>query len=373
MAGTLARMIKVEATGLIYRNPKPHLRAVHALHPTLARLDDGTMLAAFDAGQGPESFDYATYLSRSNDGGQTWSEPTPLTAPVAGPRYANQITRIARVGDGALEGLGVRVYRDDPEEGFINRRTFGYAPLDLFVIGSTDGGRAWSEPRLVRPPLTGPAFEICHGVVALRDGRWLWPTSTWKGWDGSAPNGMKAIALVSQDRGQTWPDYLEVMDGWAGGIIHFEQSLVQLCDGRLLAVAWALHEVSGRSEPVAYAISDDGRTFGPRRSSGIAGQTTKMTCLANGDVLALSRRVDAAGLWAYRAQIDGLHWVNVEETPVWQGKPLDAAGSTRGDDLAGLKCGSPSLLGETDGTVFAAFWCQEEEMSVIRWVRLRVA
>ena len=72
-------MIEVEATGLVYRNPKPHLRAVNAWHPTLARLDDRTMLAAFDLGQGPESLDYATYLARSEDGGSTWSEPDALT------------------------------------------------------------------------------------------------------------------------------------------------------------------------------------------------------------------------------------------------------------------------------------------------------
>ena len=365
-------MIEVEATGLVYRNPKPHLRAVHALHPSLAMLDDGTMLCAFDAGQGPESFDYATYLSRSNDGGQTWTEPRPLTPPINGPRYANQLARISRAGDGSLVGVGVRIYREDPDEGFVSRQTFGYAPLDLFVIRSADGGRTWSDPQIVRPPLVGPAFEICHGVVELHDGRWLWPTSTWKGWEGSAPNGMKAIALVSHDRGQTWPEFLNVIDGWENGIIHFEQSLVQLQDGRLLATTWALHEASGRSEPVAYAISEDGGTFGPRGSTGIAGQTTKLTCLPGGDVIALSRRVDVPGLWAHRARIEGSRWGNIEEAPVWQGQRLDAVGASRGDDLANLKCGSPNLLTIAHDAVYAAFWCQEDAISVIRWVRLRI-
>jgi hypothetical protein len=364
-------VIELESTGLIYRNTKPHLRAVNAMHPSLARLDDGTMLCAFDLGQGPESLDYATYLSRSADGGVTWGNPTPLTLPVSGPRYANQITRISRVADGTLVGCGVRIYRDDPEEGFVSRETFGYAPLDLFIIRSTDGGQTWTEPRLVKPPLIGPAFEICHGIVELRDGRWLWPTSTWKGWDGLAPNGMRAVAFVSHDRGETWPDYIDVMDRWAQGIIHFEQSLVQLRDGRLLAVTWALHEASGRSDPVASAISEDGRTFASSRSTDVAGQTTKMACLGGGDILAISRRTDVPGLWAHRARIDGNRWVNLDQAPVWQGKPLDATGTTRGEDLANLKCGSPTLLRVSDDTVFAAFWCSEDGITVIRWVRLR--
>ena len=78
------------------------------------------------------------------------------------------------------------------------------------------------------------------------------------------------------------------------------------------------------------------------------------------------------GLWAHRARIDGSRWVNAEEAPVWQGKPLDAAGATRGEDLANLKCGSPSLLRVSDDTVFCAFWCQEYAITVIRWARLRV-
>ena len=129
-------MIELESTGLIYRNPKPYLRAANAMHPSLAALDDGTMLCAFDIGQGPESLDYATYLSRSDDGGTTWSTPRPLTPPVSDPRYANQVTRISRVGDGTLVGCGVRIYRDDPQEGFVSRDTFGYAPLDILLDAS---------------------------------------------------------------------------------------------------------------------------------------------------------------------------------------------------------------------------------------------
>ena len=365
-------MIEVEATGLVYRNPKPHLRAIHAWHPTLAPLGDGTLLCAFDAGQGPESLDYATYIARSPDGGTSWGEPSPLTTPLTGPRYANQLTRIARVEDGLVMGMGVRIYRDDPDEGFVSRETFGYAPLDVFVTRTTDGGRTWDGPRVIQPPLVGPAFEICHGAVPLRDGRLLWPTSTWKGWDGAAPSGMRAIAFVSHDRGATWPEYLVVADDWADGVIHFEQSLVQLDDGRLLATTWRLHEASGRSDTVAYAISDDGRTFHRPRSTGIAGQTTKLTALPGGHVLAIARRSDVPGLWAHHARIDGRQWVDLGTAPVWQGKPLDGAGKVRGDDLSNLKCGAPNLLSLGNGAVYAVFWCQEDAINVIRWVRLRV-
>ena len=89
-------MIELESSGLIYRNPKPYLRAVNAMHPSLARLDDGTMLCAFDLGQGPESLDHATHLARSVDSGATWSAPDPLTPPISGPpRVRSSLSALA--------------------------------------------------------------------------------------------------------------------------------------------------------------------------------------------------------------------------------------------------------------------------------------
>jgi|GEM_PF-2492245 len=73
MTNKSAASIRVVSTGIIYRNPKPYLRAVHTWHPTVALLKNGELLAAFDCGQGAESLDYRSYLSRSTDGGKTWS------------------------------------------------------------------------------------------------------------------------------------------------------------------------------------------------------------------------------------------------------------------------------------------------------------
>ena len=44
--------------------------------------------------------------------------------------------------------------------------------MDLVVTRSTDG-RTWSPFEVVTPPLVGPAFEVCHRIVALPDGEWV--------------------------------------------------------------------------------------------------------------------------------------------------------------------------------------------------------
>jgi hypothetical protein len=365
-------MIDCVETGLLYRNPKPYLRAVHAWHPSLVRLDDGTFLAGFDLGQAAESLDYRTYTARSRDGGRTWDEPWPLFEdPVR--RRATHSVRLSRAGDGTLLAFGGRYYRDDPEQGLTNRANLGYVPMDLILLRSRDGGDTWDGPTTIDPPLVGPAFETCHSIVELRDGRWLGPTATWKGWEGEAPNGLQAIALVSHDRGKTWPEWISVVNQYDRRVISWEQGLTQLADGRLLAVVWSFDETSGRTLPNRYALSADGRTFAAPRENGLRGETAKLLTLADGRVLCMYRRTDRPGLWATLVRVEGEDWVNVAETPVWQGVASGMRGQgAAGDELSALKFGFPSMVELPGGDVLTVFWCVEECLHVIRWVRLAV-
>ncbi len=365
-------MITIEATGLVYRNPKPYLRAIHAWHPSPVRLDNGTLVVSFDLGQAVEGLDYRTYLSRSMDEGVHWTPPLPLMNDPT-PRRASHTVRLGRTADGTLVAMGARMYRDDPEEGLLNRANLGYTEMDVVQLTSSDGGLTWDGPHTVRPPLVGPAFETCHAIVELSDGRWLWPTSTWKGWAGQAPNGMKAIAFVSHDRGKTWPDYLDVMDGYARGIIYWEQSLVALPDGRLLAAAWAFDEPKGVTQGVHYAVSRDGSTFSSPRDTGLPGETTKLLSLGDGRVFCVYRGTGPSGLWGAIARLDRDQWVTLESTSLW-GAPasgLFGRGASE-DELSNLKFGYPQPVRLPNGDIFLAFWCCEDNVHNIRWLRIRL-
>jgi len=41
-------MLELLDSGLIYRNPQPFRKSIHAWHPTLALLDNGDLMAAYD-------------------------------------------------------------------------------------------------------------------------------------------------------------------------------------------------------------------------------------------------------------------------------------------------------------------------------------
>jgi hypothetical protein len=64
--------MKCLETGLIYRNPKPHIRSVHAYFPSVIRFEDGELVCTLRLGQAFEAHDLRTYVARSKDDGKTW-------------------------------------------------------------------------------------------------------------------------------------------------------------------------------------------------------------------------------------------------------------------------------------------------------------
>ena len=364
-------MIEVLETGLVYRNPKPLLKSVHAWHPTLALMDNGDLLAAYDLAEAIGALEYRTYLSRSTDGAKTWSEPVEFWSdPVED--LARRTVRISKRADGTLIGAGRRSYCRHPDQGGWNPETYGVEPGDWFVLRSADGV-VWSGPEKVEPPLPGP-YEVCHAIVETRDGRLLWPTGLLRTWEGEAPDGLKALALLSEDDGQSWNGYLEIFSDPQGEVIYHEVSLIELENGRLLAVAWPFNAVAGKTLlPVPYAIAPNGREFTVRGSTGIAGETTKLVHLGGDRILCLMRRTDAPGLWAVLAEIRGDEWINLEEVPLWQGSESRMLGErASATELAELHFGFPNLLHLSDSEILAAFWCREDCIHNIRWLRIGV-
>ncbi|MCE2395208.1 exo-alpha-sialidase [Candidatus Poribacteria bacterium] len=254
-------MIEIRGTGHIYRNPKPHLRARHAWHPTLVVIDQNELIAAFDIGEAVESLDYRTYINHSHDGGETWDAPVPMFPDnlIQHPtRRTTHIGRPRRMSDGELVAFIARFYRDDTEQGIWNPDTTGVAEMDLMVARSTDDGSTWRQLQYISPPLVGQPFEVCHTLVELADGRWLAPVSCLRCWDGSAPNGLKVIGMVSADQGVTWPTYIDISSILSSRLYSWQMNACSLLAGHLMNAAVRPKRSATRSVTMA-------RRFQPHR------------------------------------------------------------------------------------------------------------
>jgi hypothetical protein len=376
-------MIELLEAGVVYANPQPHLRSRHAWHPSVVAVSDRQWFVSFDLAEAVEAFDYATVWSVSEDAGGRWSAPRRLLTdswlghhvdPVGESIPCTHSIRVGRMSDGEWVGLGARWRRPDPNEGLINRTNLGYTAMEVFLTRRNSLAHDWSAPAILEPPLVGPAFELCHRVLDCGDGRWLWPTSTWRGWDGTCPGGMRAVAWISRDRGRTWPEWLPIADESPQQTILWEVGVDQRPQGGLVATLWRFHEPTGRSLAAGYCLADRDGTFGPLRDSGLRAETSKVLCLRDGRVLCVFRRVDQPGLWAQLARLEGDQWQNLETVPVWQGggNAMQGRGHAS-DELSSLRCGYPSLVEVSPGEVLVVFWCLEDCQHVIRWSRLRIS
>ncbi|MBI3987326.1 MAG: exo-alpha-sialidase [Lentisphaerae bacterium] len=368
-------MIEILGTGLIYRNPKPHVHGIHATFPSVGIFPDGEMLATLVLGEAFEAANCHAHLARSRDGGETWQMEGPLY-PGTRRRLTSDACRLTVLPDGEAVAFMVRADRTDhPEEGLANPKTMGFVPTELLMLRSSDRGRTWTKPRKFRPPLEGPSFELCCPMTPLSDGRWILPTSTWPGWNGDCPNGIRLVAFVSRNKGRTWPATMDVMSDPQSRYFYWESKIVEFPDKTLMDVAWVYDRTAAKDLPNQYALSrDGGKTWTAPQSTGLSGQTLTPFLLEDSRILSVYRRMDESGLWANVSHLEGDRWVNDETVSIW-GSRVSGLTSTTNDmahNFNVLRFGAPCISRLADGTLFMAFWCYEDCVSNIRWYKLKV-
>ena len=268
-------------TGVVFRNPMAHVTSRHAYFPSAIPLGNGEVLVSYNVGEAFEAENLRVHLSRSLDGGRTWVDEGRLGVPEV-PPGVSEGTKMAVDSDGKIVGLLQRHDRRElAGEGLTHTGTLGFVPTRFETTLSADGGRTWSEPCRVEPPIEGPEWELCAPITELSDGRWLLISSTWPDWSGRLPNGHQLVAFVSSDRGSSWPEWLPVMsEAGSEAVIFWESKIVELSDGRLLAVAWCHDLPAAEDRPNQYALSSDGgATWTPHRSTGLIGRRSRRSSL----------------------------------------------------------------------------------------------
>ena len=75
------------------------------------------------------------------------------------------------------------------------------------------------------------------------------------------------------------------------------------------------------------------------------------------------------------SHLEGDRWVNDACQPLWGHQSVEGVTRTDGGAVAmfqTLRFGAPSITRLPDGTLYVAFWCYEDCVSIIRWFKFRI-
>jgi len=176
-------------------------------------------------------------LTRSRDGGKTWSKPRTILDL----KWDDSPCGLLRCDDGTLVcTVNVQAsWYGYPKAPARFKNELGGANTAQASIRSTDNGKTWSRPVFLKSP--GTFYQRSHvQLVQLPDGRILWPTY----FSSAGTSGKLGGAIhQSKDRGKSWSllsvinrkgDASDVASKGAGNID--EPAIARLPDGRLFLV-----------------------------------------------------------------------------------------------------------------------------------------
>ena len=333
----------------------------------------GQVVCVFVASSGMGCNDFKPMLTRSGDGGATWTDAQPLW-----PHLADDwsiLAPVSRGHDGDLLVFGSRCRIDEPGESFWNDQTQGLKENELIWSRSVDEGATWLEPQVIPMPTPGAA-EAPNPMCATRHGRYLACYSPYGTFDPTLRVDRSVFVLVySDDRGATWR-HSEMMRFGAPDSGTAMGAVAPLADGRALGAGWHLHLHDEQDFPTPYALSDDdGVTWGPHRSTGITGQSVSLTALPDGGVLMPynQRRHGQPGVWLALARPTEADFGLETDQIVWPAPAATQTG-TSGDhsQWTDFAFGSPAVTLLDDDKLLVTFWADLPTARGVRYLRLKM-
>jgi len=313
--------------------------------------------------------DFCPMLARSKDQGTTWHEQGPLW-PHLSKRYSI-FGSVSTTKHGELLFYGSRTPIAAPAESNWCERQQGLKANELIWAHSVDNGRTWSEPTSIPMPIPGAA-EAPGPLCASRNETWHVCYAPYNTFDPKVivPRN-QVVLLSSSDRGRNWrhSPMMRFRDELSTAA---EAWVVELANGQLLGTCWNLNQRNGDDYPNAYALSNDGgHSWSETRSTGIFGQATSLTALPDGSALFLynQRRHGTVGVWLARVRPTEKNFGVLSNEIVWAAPPQTA--DTRHSDWVQFTFGEPSATLLDNNTILVAFWCIENSVGSIRYVKLQ--
>jgi hypothetical protein len=277
---------------------------------------------------------------------------------------------VSRAPDGDLYFFGTRAAIGSPGESNWCEATQGIRANELVWAFSYDGGDTWTEPTLIPPPVPGAA-EAPGPMTVTHNGAMHACFAPYNTFDPTVVVPRNQVVLVtSLDAGKSWrsTSMLRFNDDLSTGA---EAWVVELSDWRLLGTCWNLNQRDGSDFPNAYALSSDGGfTWSPTRSTGIHGQSTALTPLTDGSALFVycKRRTGRVGVYLAHVRPTEDDFGILSNEIVWEipQQPTTAAHGEWTD----FTFGEPSATVLGDDSVLVFFWCLDQGVGSIQFVRL---
>jgi sialidase-1 len=392
----------------IFRHPE------HCVNQIATRVvASGEVIAVFNEERFPYHHDSGqTLLTRSADGGLTWSAPE-IVLPWSD-HTGNWDCGFCELADGSwlvnltITGHFKRGVRSEgvswaaqPNTKEWGGWTWAYklqSWLGTFVVKSTDRGRSWSQPIPVN------VRPLKHGGCRL--GCWQLPSGSIlmglygriHGYDEEGEGESTRSALMrSDDGGRNW-EYYSTLGYDPASIIDYEEpAMVRLADGRLSCTMRTHVNPSGDSKNMVVVVSeDDGFSWTPPKWTNIWGHPSEMIALQDGRYLMIyGYRRPPYGTRGCISD-DGVTWDVRNEFVIREGgvpgkSEVDRPGSSRMSPWSGKygggpidwshpgvyqHIGYPSVVQLADGTIIASYheWSEDERpLQFVRCTRFRLA
>ena len=354
--------MKLLKTSIIYENPLPILKSIQSFFPSLCALEDGSVLACYQLGEAFEAVNCTSYLSKSEDGGATFSTPIQMFDKKSEKVKRSDFCKIAKVGENKLVALGYQFIREDESLPIGNAETGGLLDDEIFYSVSTDNGKTWSKRKTINC-YWGNHAEASAPVTLLKDGSWIAPITGFKDWDAKIDCPCEGRLLRSYDQGKTWNDNTVCMKFNDPNITCFEQRAAQLENGNIVVIGWNENLVTGELLNNHYTIStDNGKTFSEPKDTGIKGQASSILHIGNNKILAfhcLRRDTNTPGILCALVDLSNGTWNILEQKIIWSPNMPILKDGNMASVFAFLKFGQPSVILLKNGTVLMTHWALE--------------
>jgi hypothetical protein len=283
--------ISVESHATVWR-ADPGDQFGHACEPRTVRRSSGEILVAFRVGSRRGSQDGRPRLVSSPDAGETWRDLGRPLDLLGEPGWDLRGASLGELASGELLTVVVALDRSLGRPVY-NPTTEGLVPVRNPVATSSDDGRSWQRlPDLAGGPVPQTASQ---GILVLPSGEALCTFETFKEYDEPGPWRYLGGLLRSRDGGRSWGESVisaaSDPEHDPDDTMWWDPRIARLPSGELVQFLYAFRHATGTEGPVhAVRSFDDGRTWSPPVSTGLAGQATFPIALADGRLVVVQQR-----------------------------------------------------------------------------------